>query len=245
MTNDVPRSAEMLKSYKKMSRWYPALEPETGDGTGTDDAHAVSAFGAEDRAAGFPYYIRDEEVEVVPPVDESMFRRSQYTGRWSDWVTDRAPEFTPRERAAALLPFPSEVDTDRDLDGESDTDHADSDAPVDTDAELTTSEEQRPARKAKRPARREKRPARGESADAAEILDTPRRSEAAAASAKFRRRRLVALAAVLIAVLLLALAGGVALFVLHSHGAAAQSVGTMVGSIVVDGRTTTSGIPAG
>ncbi|NNH71536.1 hypothetical protein HLB23_16965 [Nocardia uniformis] len=268
MTNDVTRSVEMLKSYKKMSRWYPALEPETGDGTGTDDSHAVSAFGDEDRAAGFPYYIRDEEVEVIPPVDESMFRRSQYTGRWSDWVTDRTPEFTPRERAAELLTFPAESDAGPDSDvgpepaADSDFD-ADDDSDVDVEVgataaprtsdgdERTVRKEKRSARSTKRPARRGQRTARLESADVTAISDTPRaartahKSDAVAASAKFRRRRLIALAVVLVAVLLLALAGGVALFVLHSHGGTAQSVGTMVGSIVVDGRTTTSGIPAG
>ncbi|QDP80268.1 hypothetical protein FOH10_17675 [Nocardia otitidiscaviarum] len=202
MPHDAPRSAEMLKSYKKMSRWYPALPPE--DGAGAEDAHVAPVFGDDGGTGGFPHYIRDDDVEVVPPVDESLFRRSHYTGRWSDWVTDRAPAFRLRERPADLLPFPADLDGGHDDSGNEEFD----------DAALSRA-----------------------ASDSAEA----RGAKAAAASAKFRRRRLVALAAVLIAVLLLALAGGVALYVLHSRGATAQSVGTMV----VGGRTTTPVIPAG
>ncbi|MFI6866457.1 hypothetical protein [Nocardia sp. NPDC050406] len=237
----------MLKSYKKVSRWYPALEPEHGDAA-PDEAQAVAAFDDEDRAAGFPYYIRDEDVEVVPPVEESVFRRSQFSGRWSDWVTDRAPELRPRERPAELLTFPLDADAD-----DEPTDRDDESGPRkpkfgkrgskaaaaerDSEAEATA-----PApRPAKRPGRRESSRGAETFATSDPLDDAERAAEAAAASAKFRRRRLVALAAVLIAVLLLALAGGVALYVLHSHGGTAQSMGTMV----VDARTTTAGIPAG
>lgn len=382
MTHEAPRSPEMLKSYKKMTRWYPALEPEENAGSAVT-TEAVAAFEDDDRAAGFPYYIRDEDVEVVPPVDESLFRRSQFSGRWSDWVTDRAPELRPRERRADLLAFPVDAESatredesaprvskptarkgrsilsrvksvrppkdsadaavasdpagSYEHDGEAFPDADELDAPggeelPDTDQSRARGDEavsnksrsrgddvvpdksrarddemysemdespgradrplrtvsdssddspfpnahisfapdedmdpsegnfargrdpfedadERPARRGKRGAgaRAGKRVPRAESARDAEIFATPdnsdaeRAADAAAASATFRRRRIVALVAVVIAVLLLALAGGFALYVLHSHGGTAQSVGTMV----VDGRTTTAGIPAG
>ncbi|WP_306363467.1 hypothetical protein [Nocardia sp. CC227C] len=213
MPHDAPRSAEMLKSYKKMSRWYPALPPE--DGAGAEDAHVAPVFGDDGGTAGFPHYIRDDDVEVLPPVDESLFRRSHYTGRWSDWVTDRAPAFRPRARPADLLPFPADPDGVRGHAGRGDGEDGGEDGGEKSDDAALSRAASEPGA------------ARG--------------AKAAAASAKFRRRRLVALAAVLIAVLLLTLAGGVALYVLHSRGATAQSVGTMV----VGGRTTTPVIPAG
>jgi hypothetical protein len=103
----------MLKSYKELSRWYGALEPETAPLPPQPDAVSVEATADEDGPAQFPHYIRDEDPEEVRARNEApadlASTRSEFTGGWSDWVAGRAPgpddDYTaPRE--AELVQFP-------------------------------------------------------------------------------------------------------------------------------------------
>ncbi|MRH87301.1 hypothetical protein GFY24_07465 [Nocardia sp. SYP-A9097] len=104
----------MLKSYKKVSRWYPALEPVTTDGSAPEfaDTHGETGFGADDGPARYPHYIQDDEPELdIPPVPESVLRRTHFSGAWSDWMTDREfASYTPqlRYRGSTVLEFPWE-----------------------------------------------------------------------------------------------------------------------------------------
>lgn len=114
MQHDAPDAAgtrAMLKSYKKVSRWYPSLEPGA-DGAVLTDAQGDTVFGDEDGPARFPHYISDAEAElVIPPVPESILRRSHFAGAWSDWMTDReTASYTPklRYRESTVVEFPSE-----------------------------------------------------------------------------------------------------------------------------------------
>lgn len=118
MQHDAPGSAGtrgMLKSYKKESRWYPTLEP-TADGAGSADAQGDTTFGDDDSPARFPYYIREDEAElVIPPIPESVLRRSHFNGAWSDWMTDReSTSYTPklRYRESTVVDFPWESEED-------------------------------------------------------------------------------------------------------------------------------------
>ncbi|MEU0541115.1 hypothetical protein [Nocardia sp. NPDC005978] len=103
----------MLKSYKKVSRWYPSLEPGA-DGAVLTDAQGDTVFGEDDSPARFPHYISDDEAElVIPPVPDAILRRSHFAGAWSDWMTDReTASYTPklRYRASTVVEFPSESD---------------------------------------------------------------------------------------------------------------------------------------
>ncbi|WP_330179828.1 hypothetical protein OHB26_25765 [Nocardia sp. NBC_01503] len=104
----------MLKSYKKVSRWYPALEPVGTDGTAPEpsDAHGGTGFDVPDGPARYPHYIHDDEPEfTIPPVPESVLRRTHFSGAWSDWMTDReSASYTPqlRYRGTTVLEFPWE-----------------------------------------------------------------------------------------------------------------------------------------
>lgn len=117
MQHDAPGSAKtraMLKSYKKVSRWYPALEPVGTDGTAPEpsDAHGGTGFDVPDGPARYPHYIHDDEPEfTIPPVPESVLRRTHFSGAWSDWMTDReSASYTPqlRYRGTTVLEFPWE-----------------------------------------------------------------------------------------------------------------------------------------
>lgn len=92
MQHDAPGSTDnraMLKSYKKLSRWYPALEPAPqgaaaeGAAPGSADAHGETAFGepltSDDGPARFPHYIRDDE----PDLDFPRFRNRSCAARTS------------------------------------------------------------------------------------------------------------------------------------------------------------------
>ncbi|MBL1076714.1 hypothetical protein JK358_20150 [Nocardia sp. 2] len=193
MQQDVPGAAApraMLKSYKKVSRWYPALDPAKD----APDANGDSGFDAADLdpadgPARYPYYIQDAEPEFdIPPLPESVLRRSHFSGAWSDWMTDRESDsYTPRlrYRESTVLEFPSE-----------------SDEPG----------EPRPDR-------------------ASELLDAlDDNTSSSGRTERSTGRRLFAIAFLIVAVLLLAVAGGVALYVLNSGGGTAQSLGTLYGA---------------
>ncbi|QLY29117.1 hypothetical protein [Nocardia huaxiensis] len=207
MQQDEPGAAApraMLKSYKKVSRWYPALDPAAD----APDANGDTGFGVEDLdpadgLARYPHYITDDEPELdIPPLPESVLRRSHFSGAWSDWMTDRESDsYTPRlrYRASTVLEFPSEADEPgaapyeraREFDG-------DADQPVDR---------------------------------ASALLDALDRNDSAAGAAeRSTGRRLFAIAFLIVAVLLLAVAGGIALYVLNSHSGTAQSLGTLYGA---------------
>ncbi|MEV6066358.1 hypothetical protein AB0L82_07395 [Nocardia sp. NPDC052001] len=108
----------MLKSYKKVSRWYPALEPMAADGSTSApaDANGETVFGGEDGPARFPHYIQDDEPELeIPPVPESVLKRTHFSGAWSDWMTDReTTSYTPklRYRDSTVVEFPWEGEQD-------------------------------------------------------------------------------------------------------------------------------------
>lgn len=205
MQRDVPGdtgSGGMLKSYKKVSRWYPALdpaaEPAASGAVETDTGSGDAEFGADTGPARYPHYIQDDEPELdIPPVPESLLRRNQhFSGAWSDWMTGRETDsYAPRVRyrGATVVEFPSDT-------GES--------------AELTA-----PAEPA------------GDRASA--LLDAVD-DDPVPPPGNARGRRLLVLAFLIFAVLLLAVVGGVALYVLNSHGGTAQSIGTVAGDARFD-----------
>ena len=100
----------MLKPYKEVQRWFPALEPEhavpvsdTGESDAVDDE-------AEPGAARYPHYIRDTEPEPfdIPFADGPATGRSEFVGGWSDWVGNHAPgpedDYPAREGEVVRLP---------------------------------------------------------------------------------------------------------------------------------------------
>ncbi|MFI9511362.1 hypothetical protein [Nocardia sp. NPDC052566] len=104
----------MLKSYKDLSRWYEALEPEPGARPVTPHAPFD-----DDGPARYPHYIREEDPEAervkaeVPP--DLPSRRAEFTGGWSDWVDGRAPGpdddyAEPRDGDLVRFPWPDEDD---------------------------------------------------------------------------------------------------------------------------------------
>ncbi|WP_459958020.1 hypothetical protein [Nocardia sp. IFM 10818] len=106
----------MLKSYKKVSRWYPALEPAAQDAAPAP-VDAEDVLGDTDGPARYPHYIHDDpEPELdIPPVPDSVLRRGHFSGAWSDWMADResasgAPRL--RYRGAAVVEFPWESEED-------------------------------------------------------------------------------------------------------------------------------------
>ncbi|MEU4340694.1 hypothetical protein AB0H00_05380 [Nocardia sp. NPDC023852] len=104
----------MLKSYKQLSRWYGALEPEKGTPETVHPGEASSAAPAEgDGPARYPHYIREDDEPSGRPAEDISSdlpaQRSEFTGGWSDWVAGRAPgpddDYTP-PRQAGLARFP-------------------------------------------------------------------------------------------------------------------------------------------
>ncbi|MEC3953512.1 hypothetical protein VMT65_10760 [Nocardia sp. CDC153] len=179
MPSDVP-VAGMLKSYKKVSRWYPALDPAS-QAPVLEPSDGDAVFDDERGPARFPHYIQDAEPEdEIPPVPESMLRRNHFDGAWSDWMTGRGEVEShtppPRYRGSAVVEFPSDAD-------ETGTDRA------------------------------------------SQLLDAVS-DEVPAKRGSGRARRLFGLGFLIVAIVLLAIAGGVALYVLNSHGGTAQSIGT-------------------
>lgn len=212
MQSDVP-TAGMLKSYKKVSRWYPALDPVSD--TAPESSGSAASFDDEDRPARFPYYIHDdEEPELeIPPVPDSFLRRSHFSGAWSDWMTGRdssdlaAPA---RSRDSTVLEFPW---------GSAEDDS-----------------ESHPAHLPRHPAGHTPAPDRSTLTDrASALLDAVADYDPAAARADiYRRRRLFALGLLIVAIVLLILVFGIALYALNSHGGASQSIGVPVGAARFD-----------
>ncbi|MGK8490934.1 hypothetical protein [Nocardia asiatica] len=87
----------MLKSYKQLSRWYGALEPEAdAPETGKRAEPNVIAPADDDGPSRYPDYIRDDDEPWQRRPDEVPAdlpaQRSEFTGGWSDWVvTGHAP----------------------------------------------------------------------------------------------------------------------------------------------------------
>ncbi|MTE14969.1 hypothetical protein [Nocardia aurantiaca] len=104
-----------MKSYKKVSRWYPALDPDAQAST-LEPSGADAAFGDEAGPARYPHYIHEAEPELeIPPLPESVLRRNHFDGSWSDWMADRGESgsYAPslRYRGGAVVEFPSESGT--------------------------------------------------------------------------------------------------------------------------------------
>ena len=111
----------MLKSYKKLDRWYGPLDPEGTDPSpdrADDSAENTTASADGTGPARYPDYIPADEIDpedIAAPsgrtrsadsaaeLTELSGRRSGFTGGWSDWVTDS-------ESGSAddgdLVPFP-------------------------------------------------------------------------------------------------------------------------------------------
>ncbi|MEC3918216.1 hypothetical protein [Nocardia sp. CDC160] len=182
MPSDVP-VAGMLKSYKKVSRWYPALDPAS-QAPVLEQPDGDAVFDDGQGPARFPHYIQDAEPEdEIPPIPESVLRRNHFDGAWSDWMTGRTETDShtppPRYRGSAVVEFPSDT--------------AETAAPA-TDR-------------------------------ASQLLDAVS-DEVSTRPQPGRARRLFGLGFLIVAIVLLAIVGGVALYVLNSHGGTAQSIGT-------------------
>ncbi|MFJ9364619.1 hypothetical protein ACIRRA_09420 [Nocardia sp. NPDC101769] len=190
MPSDVP-AAGMLKSYKKVSRWYPALDPDA-QAPAPEQPDGDSAFADEQDAARYPHYIHDEPELEIPPVPDSVLRRNHFDGAWSDWMTGsgESASYAPplRYRGSTVVEFPTES-------GEAGALSTDERAPRAFDR-------------------------------ASQLLDAVA-DRVAAPAERITGRRFFAVAFLIIAIVLLVIAGGVALYVLKSHGGTAQSIGTL------------------
>ncbi|MEV0365381.1 hypothetical protein [Nocardia fusca] len=99
----------MLKSYKKLDRWYGPLEPEGARDTDVPprapESGGETVPGADDDGpARYPDYIAEAGSATArpdPAPAELSGRRTEFTGGWSDWVD--APG---DERDADLVRFP-------------------------------------------------------------------------------------------------------------------------------------------
>ncbi|WP_280400447.1 hypothetical protein [Nocardia carnea] len=102
----------MLKSYKKLDRWYGPLEPE-GEGGAADSRVRMSEpeFAADTGDTGparYPDYIAQAgsaSAAPDPAPAELAGRRTEFTGGWSDWVDEPAGD-----RAGDLLRLPRSGD---------------------------------------------------------------------------------------------------------------------------------------
>lgn len=102
----------MLKSYKKLDRWYDPLEPEGESGTADRPAgpSEPEVAGADDETgpARYPDYIAGAGSASAAPDQapaELSGRRSDFTGGWSDWVDEPAGE---RDGDLLRLPWPGD-----------------------------------------------------------------------------------------------------------------------------------------
>ncbi|MEU1950278.1 hypothetical protein [Nocardia rhamnosiphila] len=98
----------MLKSYKKLDRWYGPLEPEGTRDTDVPprapEPGGEAVPGADDGPARYPDYIAEAGSATArphPAPAELSGRRTEFTGGWSDWVD--APG---DDRDADLVRFP-------------------------------------------------------------------------------------------------------------------------------------------
>ncbi|WP_454196811.1 hypothetical protein [Nocardia sp. Marseille-Q1738] len=114
----------MLKSYKQLSRWYGALEPETGAPEAEDRRAANTIIPAEDdEPARTRHYIRDDDEQSQRRPDdvpaELPAQRSEFTGGWSDWVVSgRAPGpdddyVAPQQTDPARIPWAGDDESDQ------------------------------------------------------------------------------------------------------------------------------------
>lgn len=100
----------MLKSYKKLDRWYGPLEPE-GEGGAADSRARMpepELAADDDGPARYPDYIAragSASAAPDPAPAELSGRRSEFTGGWSDWVDEPAGD-----RAGDLLRLPGTGD---------------------------------------------------------------------------------------------------------------------------------------
>ncbi|MGW4768380.1 hypothetical protein ACWEO2_10105 [Nocardia sp. NPDC004278] len=107
----------MLKSYKQLSRWYGALEPEADVSTPQQDEAELRMPSDEDGPARYPHYIREEDPDEMRarnevPADLGS-NRSEFTGGWSDWVAGHAPGpdddyVGPRDGELVQFPWPED-----------------------------------------------------------------------------------------------------------------------------------------
>ncbi|MBB5915749.1 hypothetical protein BJY24_004661 [Nocardia transvalensis] len=179
----------MLKSYKDLERWYPALEPP-GDAV-RPPAGEQPTFADDEAGSGagrYPHYIRETEPEPFDiPFAADPSGRDEFTGGWTDWVGDHAPgpddDYPARDDTVVRLPWDDEDPEPRTL-GRS---HAGTD--------------------------RSGRIGR----------DGPGAASPHTLRERARPNRLRAAVVLVIAVLLLGLAGALALYLLHSRGAATHS----------------------
>ncbi|WP_040780157.1 hypothetical protein [Nocardia pneumoniae] len=107
----------MLKSYKQLSRWYGALEPEAGATEAEGRSEANTILPAEDdEPARSRHHIHDDEGEPWQRKPDDVpadlpAQRSEFTGGWSDWVVSgRAPGpdddyVPPRQADPARIPW--------------------------------------------------------------------------------------------------------------------------------------------
>ncbi|MEV6768948.1 hypothetical protein AB0N05_10020 [Nocardia sp. NPDC051030] len=224
MKSDAPGAAGaggMLKSYKKVSRWYPALEPAP-EGTAPDQAQDDSVLDSamldnEGGPARFPHYIREDEPELdIPPVPESVLRRSHFSGSWSDWMRDReSGSHAPRLRYRAPAGEPATV-VEFPWDGEEDEPR-----PARDRSKGRGNPEDRSDTESRAQTRTSENDPASALLDAVDDAPEPRDASTA--------RRAFAIAFLIVAILLLAAAGGVALYVLNSHSGTSQSIGTRAG----------------
>lgn len=111
----------MLKSYKDLSRWYDALEPDNGAPAPAQQDDASLDPVEDDGPARYPHYIREEEdpeearARNEVPADLAS-RRAEFTGGWSDWVAVHAPgpddDYAPRDGDLVRFPWPEDDDYD-------------------------------------------------------------------------------------------------------------------------------------
>ncbi|MCC3312757.1 hypothetical protein [Nocardia africana] len=105
----------MLKPYKEVQRWFPALEPEHAVPTAAPGESEAVDDEAEPGAARYPHYIRDTEPEPfdIPFADEPATRRSEFVGGWTDWVGGHAPgpddDYSAHEGEVLRLPRDAET----------------------------------------------------------------------------------------------------------------------------------------
>ncbi|MEU7629375.1 hypothetical protein AB0C34_05235 [Nocardia sp. NPDC049220] len=103
----------MLKSYKQLSRWYGALEPDKGAPESVHPDAASSGKEDDEPARGRRYLREDDEPRRSPSDDipaDLPAQRSEFIGGWSDWVAGRAPGpddhyVVPRQVGFAQFPW--------------------------------------------------------------------------------------------------------------------------------------------
>ncbi|BCK55186.1 hypothetical protein [Nocardia wallacei] len=107
----------MLKSYKDLARWYPALDPPAAAARPpVRERPSFTDESAGGGAARYPHYIRETEPEpfAIAFGDEPATSPSEFTGGWTDWVGDHAPgpddDYPERPGAVVRFPWDDEAD---------------------------------------------------------------------------------------------------------------------------------------